>query len=210
MRRARIAAVLCSACLLACLGRARASEPDDAPRHLGVQLRAFGGPTLLYAFQDVGAGASGTTRGVGVAFDLALGAMVSERLALNMDLVLLRSADAEHGVLQNTVFSAVHLGVGATYWLMPANVYLAGSLGLSRSSIEGSPVHVQIEIPTHEQSEIGVGAHLAIGKQFWLSRRVGLGATLSVFGSTAGNPAAGRDTNRYVLAATAALALTLH
>lgn len=209
MKRATTTALVCGGCLIFGLGRARASEPDSA-RHLGVQVRAFGGPALLYAFQDVGPGVSGTTRGVGAAFDFALGAMVSESLALNMDLVLARSADAEHGVLKDTAFSAVHLGAGVTYWWMPANLYFAASLGLSRSSVEGSPIHLEIEIPTHEQSRIGVGAHLALGKQWWLSRRVGLGATLSLLASTAGNPAAGRDTNRYVVAAIAALSATIH
>jgi hypothetical protein len=195
--------------LMMICGHARASDPDEA-RHLGVQLRFLGGPALLYAFQDVGPGASGRARGVGMAFELALGAMVSEGLALNMDLVLARSGDAEHGVLKETAFSAVHFGGGVTYWLMPANVFLAASIGLARSSIEGSPVHVAIEIPTNEQSKIGVGAHLALGKQWWLSRRVGLGATLSLLSSVAANPSAGRDTNRYVLAAMAALSATLH
>jgi hypothetical protein len=209
MKRWLSAVLACTGCWLGSAGRVHASDTDEN-RHLGVQVRALVGPALLYAFQDVGPGESGTTRGVGAAFEVALGTMVSENLALNMDLVLARSADAEHGVLTDTNFSAVHFGAGVTYWLMPANVYLAGSIGLARSSIEGSPVHLDIELPTNEQSKIGVGAHLAIGKQFWLSRRVGLGATLSLLSSAAANPAAGLDTSRYVVAAVAALCATLH
>jgi hypothetical protein len=204
-----LSAFACFAGLSGSLGQAHAQESTEA-RHLGVQVRALVGPALLYGFQDVGPGASGKTNGVGAEFGFALGAMLTENLALNMDLLLARSANAEHGVLRNTVFAAVYMGAGATYWLMPANLYLAGSLGFSRSSVEGSPIHFDIEIPTNEQSRIGVGAHLALGKQFWLSQRVGLGAALSLLSTMASNPAAGRDTNRYVLVALAALCATVH
>jgi hypothetical protein len=198
---------LCAGLWLPCRAHAGEPEPD---RHLGVQVRALLGPALLYGFQDVGAGSSGTTRGVGVGLDFALGSMVAQRLALNMDLGFARSADAEHGTLRNTAFSSVFLGGGVTYWLMPANVFLAGSLGLSRSSVQGSPVHLDLAIPTSEQSRIGVGAHLALGKQFWVSRRVGLGAVLSLISGLAANPGGGADSNRYVLAATLGLCATLH
>ncbi|MFI5306585.1 MAG: hypothetical protein ACHQ53_04485 [Polyangiales bacterium] len=194
---------------LVALVTARASDSDSA-RHLGVQARALVGPALLYGFQDVGAKGSGSTRGIGFGFDFALGAIVSENLALDMDLVLARSASAEHGTLTDTAFSAVFLGGGLTYWLMPANVYLSASIGMSRSSVQGSAVHLDVEIPKAEQSRIGVGAHLALGKQFWLSRRTTLGASLSLMSGVAANPSGGADTSRYVLAAMAALSFTVH
>jgi hypothetical protein len=205
MRAALFATVL----VAATSGLARAQDLQS-DRHLGVQLRATSGPALIWAFQDVGQGASGNTRGIGAAFDLALGTMIGDAIALNMDLVLVHSADAEHGVLRDTVFSAVHFGGGITYWIMPENLYLAASIGFARSSVEGNPVRVGIEIPTADQSAIGAGAHLAFGKQWWVSRRVGLGATLSALSSVAGTHGSGRDSNRYVLAVVAAFCATLH
>jgi len=205
-RRSRGAFVVALAlCIpsLATVSIARADDiaPADA-RHLGVQARLLAGP--------VGANGSGRTSGVGVGIDFALGSMVGERLALDMDLVFARSASAEHGTLSDTAFSAVFLGGGLTYWLMPANVYLAASLGLSRSSVQGSVVHLDVAIPNAEQSNIGPGAHLALGKQFWLSQRATLGATLSAMSGFGANPTGGANTERYVLAAMAAVSLTYH
>ena len=188
-------------------GAAHAAEPE--PRHMGVQLRGYAGPALLHALQELG-GEQNTLDGFGVAFDFALGAMVSENLALNMDLVVAYSGAADYGVLEDTLFTAIHLGAGVTYWVMPANVYLAASLGAARSSIEGNPVHIDIEVPTSDPSEIGVGAHLAIGKQWWASRRVGLGLVLSLLSSIAPNPTGGENTDRILLGTTLAFSATLH
>jgi hypothetical protein len=181
-----------------------------APEHLGVQLRTALGPAYLSASQSLGDGQRDSVAGLGAGFNVALGAMVGERLALNMDLVLLRSSDAEHGVLQETTFSALHLGGGITYWLMPANVYLAASLGLARSSVEGNPVRIGVELPTADASDLGAGVHLVAGKQWWVSRRVGLGASLSLLGSIANNPIGTRDSPRLLLGATLAFSASLH
>ena len=186
----------------------RAQEPS--PRHLAVQLRAALGPTYLTAVQSLADGSEDPVHGFGAGFDVALGAMVSEQLALNMDLVLLRSTDAERGVLDDTTFSALHLGGGLTYWVMPANLYLAGSLGLARSSVAGNPVRLGVELPTQDASDLGAGVHLAAGKQWWLSRWLGLGATLSLLGSVANNPIAGHDSPRWLFGATLAFTATLH
>jgi hypothetical protein len=180
------------------------------PRHLGVQLRAAAGPAYLTARQSLGEGEHDSVHGLGVGFNVSLGGMVGERLALGMDLVLLRSADAEHGVLQDTTFSALHLGGGLTYWLMPVNVYLAASLGLARSSVEGNPVRLGVELPTGDASDLGAGLHLAAGKQWWLSGGVGLGATLSLLGSVANNPIGARDSPRLLFGATLAFSASLH
>jgi len=208
-RRARFLLLLGVLCWLPAW-RAKADPGDEPHRHLGVQLRALAGPALLYGFQDVGRYAPGTTHGVGFGVDVALGQMLSETLALDMDLAFARSASAEHGTLTHTAFNAVFLGGGLTYWLMPANVYLAASLGLSRSSVQGSTVHLGIDVPNPEQSRVGPGAHLALGKQFWLSQRVGLGASLSLLTGVSGNPSGGADTNRYLLALMLALTASLH
>jgi hypothetical protein len=183
--------------------------PATERRHLGVQLRGVAGPSYLHAVQAV-AGEQTTISGPGMQVEFALGHMVGERFALNMDLVVAHSFSAEYGVLADTTFTALHLGAGATYWLMPANVYLAGSIGFARSSVEGEPVRIDIEVPTSDPSEIGVGLHLAVGKQWWVSERVGLGATLSLLSSVANNPIGGEDTDRLLFGAALGFSATLH
>jgi len=188
-------------------GAARSDEPPRA--HLGVQLRGVAGPAVLHAVQELG-GEQNTLDGFGAAFEFALGTMVGENLALNMDLLVAYSGAADYGVLQDTLFTAIHLGAGVTYWFMPANVFVAGSIGAARSSIEGNPVRIDIEVPTSDPSEIGLGAHLALGKQWWVSRRVGLGAALSLLSSIASNPDGGADTDRIVLGGMLGFCVTLH
>jgi hypothetical protein len=202
-------ALLVIVLVLAAATAARADAPFE-PKHLGVQLRAALGPAYLTASQSLGDGERDSVTGFGAGFNVALGAMIGEQLALDMDLVLLRSTDAEHGVLQDTTFSALHLGGGITYWLMPANVYLAASLGIARSSVAGNPVRFGVELPTGDASDLGAGLHLAAGKQWWLSRRVGLGATLSLLGSVANNPIGTRDSPRLLFSATLAFTASLH
>jgi hypothetical protein len=200
-------AILLASPVLSSTVHAQDAAPEQ--RHLGVQLRGFAGPLWLHAIQRIGDEQT-TISGPGAAFEFALGTMVGEQLALNMDIVLAHSVAAEHGVLEDTTFTAVHLGVGVTYWVMPANVYLAASLGAARSSVDGKPVRIDIEVPTSDPSRVGLGLHLALGKQWWLSRRVGLGASLSLLSSIASNPIGGEDTDRIVLGAALALTATLH
>lgn len=184
---------------------ARAQE-----RHLGVQLRALAGPSYAYAWQDLGADGTSKVEGFAVTGNVALGAMVGEALALNMDLLLARSPDANYGVLDSTTFTAVHLGLGITYWLMPANVYLAASIGPARTSVENAPVRFGVEIPTSDVSDVGVGAHLGIGKLWWLDRRWGLGASFSLALSTAENDLGDATSHRTLVAPTLALSTTFH
>lgn len=179
-------------------------------RHLGVQLRALAGPGYLHGAQDFGDAEASTTAGVAAQFEFALGMMVADQLSLNMDIVLSRAGAAEHGVLRETVFTALHVGIGATYWLMPANVYLSLSIGAARSSVEGQPTRLGVEIPNSDSSGLGPGVHLSLGKLFWISRRWGLGASLSLLASSAPNPSGGVDSNRNLVGAGLLLTATFH
>ncbi len=176
---------------------------------MGVQLRLLAAPVYLHATQALGP-EDAQIDGVGALFDVALGAMVSEQLALNMDLVLAYSPSADHGVLEDTIFTALHVGAGVTYWFMPVNLYLAASIGAARSNVENSTVRVGIEVPDNDPSQVGFGTHLQLGKQFWLTRRLGLGATFSFLASIANNPIGGEDTERIVIGVGAGLSFTLN
>jgi hypothetical protein len=203
----RLFALLLGCAALCGVGHARAQTLER--QHLGVQLRGLAAPAYLHAVQRIGDEQT-QIDGAAVELQFALGAMVAEALALNMDLVLAHAPAAEHGVLQDTVFTALHVGAGITYWFMPANVYFGASLGLARSSVEGKPVRVDIEVPTSDPSKVGVGLHLALGKQWWVSQRVGLGASLSLLSSIASNPVGGEHTDRLLIGAALGFSATLH
>lgn len=183
--------------------RAQASEPRQ-----GAQVRLLVGPAYLDASQEVDAAEELGAAGFGYAAQLAIGVMVSDALALNTELSFARSDAAEHEVLGETSVTALFVGLGATYWL-PGQVFVAGAVGATRSSIEGAPIRVQIEVPQSDASEVGFGAQLVLGKTFGVTAGLGLGAALSLGWATASNPVSGVDTNRQVWTALLALAATI-
>ena len=202
------------ALLLALCGVAWSAAPARAAqdsRHLGVQLRLLAGPSYLHASQNLGHGQFDELR-TAFAVEFALGHMVSDNLALGLDLWMAYSGAASRGVLASTNFSAVHVGAGATYWLMPANVYLSGSLGAMRSSVEAAPIRVgtKLELPAEEVSDLGLGVHLAAGKVFWLDPRWTLGASASLLFGAANNPIAGTGSTRYLFGLCAMLTFGFH
>jgi hypothetical protein len=201
--------MLARAALLLALCMGSAAHAQDAAQRQGAQVRLLVGPSYLAASQDVGAAEAIGAAGFGYAAQLAIGLMITDALAINSELAFARSDSAEHEVLGETSVTALFVGLGATYWLLPADVYFAGSLGATRSSIEGAPLRVQIEVPQSDASEIGLGVQLSLGKVFAVTPGVGLGLALSGGFATASNPVSGVVTNRQVWTALLALAATI-
>lgn len=63
-------------------------------------------------------------------------------------------------------FSA--LGVGATFYFMPVNVYVTGAISTSQLSITEDG-------DTLADTDSGPALHLGVGKEWWVSRNWGLG-----------------------------------
>ena len=185
------------------------AETEVADDPGGPQLRVAVGPSYLAGLQTLDSGQDASVEGFAVGFDFALATPLSPELALGADLMLVRSGSAENGVLSSTVFTALHLGAGLTYWLSPARTFFAGSLGLARSSVEGDRLRLGVELPDNDPSDLGLGVHLCLGHQFRIGERLGLGGSLSLLGSFANNPIGGEDGPRTVLAATLALTATV-
>ncbi|MFP2925599.1 outer membrane beta-barrel protein [Pyxidicoccus sp. 3LG] len=60
------------------------------------------------------------------------------------------------------------LGLGITYYIMPANVYLSGALSFTQLSVSEDG-------ETIAETDVGGGLHLGIGKEWWVSDNWGLG-----------------------------------
>jgi hypothetical protein len=107
--------------------------------------------------------------GVGGNFQTAIGAMVAPNLALHGTVWawFVGSPSAKIAGLDVGQFSGnlnlSALGGGATYYFMPANVYLSGNLGVGQLSTEAS------------SSDAGFVMDLALGKEWWVSSKWGLG-----------------------------------
>ena len=107
--------------------------------------------------------------GVGGNFQTAIGAVVTPNLALHGTVWawFVGSPSAQIAGLDAGQFSGnlnlSALGGGATYYIMPANVYLSGNLGVGQLSTEGG------------SSDAGLVMDLALGKEWWVSSKWGLG-----------------------------------
>jgi hypothetical protein len=134
----------------------------------GIGYKAMNEPTGTSAGDLKIDGAAGT-------FGVAVGGAVAENLILAGHLYA-SSASNPSVSLSNggstgttdTTASMVGLGPQLTYYFMPVNVYVSGTLALTKLSLKVNG--------TSGDSNTGVGALLAVGKEWWVSDKWGLGA----------------------------------
>ncbi len=104
--------------------------------------------------------------------NFAIGGIVTPNLALHATLFgwAATNPEIEIGGASGSVngdLSLSALGVGLTYYVMPANLYLSGSIGA------GS---LQLDLPSGSgETGTGVVGDFTIGKEWWVSRSWGLG-----------------------------------
>jgi len=121
--------------------------------------------------------------GLGLNFNVGIGGALTENLVLNADLFQATffhpkvevdgddrgRADElaeDRGVGEDTELTGI--GVGVTYYLMPANVYFAGSLGIGKVIfVNGSG--------DRGGSDVGFAANVMIGKEWWVGVDWGIG-----------------------------------
>jgi hypothetical protein len=171
------------------------SSDGSVLTHEGFMLRMSGGLAMLGAGiepeQNVEVGAGG----IGQTLSLSLGGYIVPNLALHADLL---GASAEHGVTNvgaeddgSTVhterFAMGGVGLGLTYYVMPYNLSLTGSLLLAQMSIQPE------EGPSFETDYVVLGK-LGIAKQWAVSEYWGLGLGASaLFGAGQGDDSEGED-----------------
>ena len=73
------------------------------------------------------------------------------------------------GTANNTTVVAYLVGPAITYYLMPANVYLTGAVGLSWLRLDNSDVNESA------RTDVGFGLNADIGKEWWVGDDWGLG-----------------------------------
>lgn len=166
----RLAAALGLGFLLFSASPALASIMDGAPKHDGFFLRFHTGPASL----DISLKNSPTSIGGGGGiFSFALGGAVAENLILfgEMTNILVLdptvTLDNKDFQTRNASAGVTAIGPGLSYYFMPINIYLSGTLLFARTRLED-------EVST-ASSEYGVGAKLALGKEWWVSTNWGLG-----------------------------------
>jgi hypothetical protein len=166
-------------------------------RHDGFLLRATIGLGFAAMHESGGAsyGAVDYT-GAGLMLSLDVGAAVSDDFSVfgRLSLLSIGSPAFEtergpqgpsEGTLDEQGIGAVLLGAGASYQLMPLNMYFALAAGLNVISIseaeDGEP-----EGDTAGSPQPGIGVNVDVGKEWWVAPQVGLGIALRFWGGTGG------------------------
>lgn len=115
-----------------------------------------------------------TIGGAGAFLDIAIGGVVIDNLALNADIfggaVVSPSVSVDGmdlGDAGDTTLSINGLGLGVTYYVMPINIYLAGSAGIG---VAGITVDGQ-----DYESDAGFATNLIVGKEWWVGNDWGIG-----------------------------------
>jgi hypothetical protein len=122
-------------------------------------------------------------KGIGFGLNLALGYSLSDNFVLFAELNLNGAVDPEYRrgqmnqELKEVTAFLQSYGVGAAYYIMPANLFLSAALCTSK---------IQLTLQGNEDREVmslfntdyGFGANVSIGKEWWVGTDLGLGAAL--------------------------------
>lgn len=172
MRSRTALACFLPAVLLLLAGPVVAGEPRT---HDGFFLRLSGGVGYGSTSRTLPSGIVGNPQTAELAFDgldgdynFAVGGMIARNLALHGTFFGWSIADPDvevdgtkTGSLDGNL-SLSAMGGGVTYYIMPANIYFSGSLGLAWLSEE-------------IETDVGFGLDATIGKEWWVGGSWGLG-----------------------------------
>lgn len=148
--------------------------------HEGFYLSmAFGG-TYLSIKDDITNGPYQKLemKGSAVSFDLKLGYALTENIIIHGDIIGISSmsidltADGQNigTVSGDNSVGIVMLGAGGTYYFLPGNIFISGTIGAANFSItEGNST---------ESTQTGLGLYAKAGKEWKVSKRWGLGVSI--------------------------------
>ena len=141
----------------------------------GFFLRLSGGIGGASTEMDY-SGTSSKIEGGTADLNIAIGGIVANNFALHGTVWGWITSDPEvtigssSGTLNGDVdFSA--FGGGVTYYFMPVNMYLSGSLGVGVLSLDGGGFS--------GESDLGPAFDLTLGKEWWVGTSWGLGVAIS-------------------------------
>ncbi|NRF40663.1 outer membrane beta-barrel protein [Pedobacter foliorum] len=123
--------------------------------------------------------------GTGALFDLKIGGAIQENLILHATLLTsglngpkITGITGESAKASDKVnVSEFLLGGGVTYYFMPVNVFVSGSAGLGKFSIDNR------DMDYTASTENGFGFQIKVGKEWWVSKKWGLGVA-ATYGKT--------------------------
>ncbi|NGM62056.1 hypothetical protein G5B30_09030 [Sphingobacterium sp. SGG-5] len=131
--------------------------------------------------------------GTGGLFDFKIGGAVKENLILHATILSnsligpkITAAGGSVKTSDQLSIGEAMFGGGLTYYFMPSNLFISGSVGAGNFSI------VNQENDYKASTERGLSFQLKAGKEWWVSRRWGLGAAIT-YGKTSVNSKPSND-----------------
>ncbi|MGQ0721749.1 MAG: hypothetical protein ACT4PE_09285 [Candidatus Eiseniibacteriota bacterium] len=151
---------------------AATAAPNGPRDHAGgffLRLSAGGG-TAKTSIEE--AGSELEVSGTSADLNLAIGAVVAPNLAVHGTIFgwVLSDPDVELDGMSGTADGDVDMsafGAGLTYYFMPVNLYLSGSVGAGSLSASGD---------IDGETDTGIAVDLTAGKEWWVGNGWGLGA----------------------------------
>jgi len=111
--------------------------------------------------------------GTGMPYDIKIGCAVAENFILSLDFIgrtIFSPSTQLYGTTINySSASDNSFGLGATYYFMPANVFVNCTIGFGGLSLTSSDTTVS--------SQTGFALHLKVGKEWWVSKKWGIGVS---------------------------------
>lgn len=169
----RTTILLAVAVVLAVVVFPHSSHAGGGPKdHTGFFLRLAGGGGYVSTGEE-DQGVDVNFSGFAGDFTIAIGGCVSENLALHGTFFgwSLSNPDVELGSFSAEADGDLSMngwGGGITYYVMPANVYLSGTLGAATLSASGDDFN-------DNTSDLGFAADFSVGKEWWVGNSWGLG-----------------------------------
>lgn len=115
-------------------------------------------------------GAFGIAAGFAVRPNLIIYGEIFDDIAVNPDV----EVNGQTGTTDNVNAGVIGLGVGVKYYMMPANVYFAGTLAMAQLTVQEDGQEVG-------ETDFGPGVSLMAGKEWLVSNKWGVGVGAQVF-----------------------------
>jgi hypothetical protein len=150
---------------------APAGGEDDVHRHRGLFVRLDGGLGYLRSSSMLN-GEDASLSGLAMSLGFSLGGNVREDLSV-FGHAAISSAPGPSASLggssggSDAWLNLVSVGPGVSYYFMPSNVYVSAVLSLTGLFAAGKN--------RSGNSEVGLGARFAVGKEWWVGDRWGIG-----------------------------------
>lgn len=168
--------------------------PDSLRTHRGFYLSMSIGPVfgdIADAGNDPVLGSYNITfSGTGALFDLKIGGAVADNFIIHATLMSssvsgpqLSGNGRVYNTSNNLSIGEGMIGGGVTYYIMPSNLFISGSIGSGLFTIDYNGNSIS--------SQRGLSYQLKAGKEWYVSRKWGLGIAVSYNGSSVNNDSSG-------------------